>query len=564
MNTEFVQATDLRVAHPRRWSEELAGIKWLPRLIDKARAAIAGTLGDYLYGQSPLDRSLLRTLGLSYADFTDIVRGAKDDDEVLAALERNSSDKLATARAWSERLTRRHGFLLFLIDLDDGYAAGPLQAIHPVVRMGSRLAARYAKYRWPARAALLSSEIEAERAGSRMAAARGVETEPYRWLTAQRLDYSWKALLSLVLIFLIIRSVIGFLERIGPIVLVIIGAIFFAYLIYPVVRWLNKHLPLIIAILLVYATIIGLVVLGLSYLIPALGAEVTTLVHDWPALSARIQGVVNNANNPIIAHAPAPVRHEIAKLPKEIVAWIQTHGAKAASNAIAVILGTAAFIGAMVVIPVLAAYLLYDSEVIKRFFIGFIPEARRDSVLDLLAELEQVIGGFIRGQLLVGASVGALIAIGLSLVHEPYAILIGAAAGILDLIPYIGPVIAFIPAVTIGMVTNGWHEAIWVAVVFIVANQAEGHIISPNIVSRTIQLTPSAVVLAILIGGELYGVLGMFIAVPVAGIVRVLLLHIIPGSVSRMEARPVLTRDAQDVARADDEAAAQNAEEIPA
>jgi predicted PurR-regulated permease PerM len=131
----------------------------------------------------------------------------------------------------------------------------------------------------------------------------------------------------------------------------------------------------------------------------------------------------------------------------------------------------------------------------------------------------------------------------LTLVGEPYAILIGVLAGALDLIPYIGPVIAAIPAFTIAFVSGGLPLAIWVAVVFVVANQLEGHVIAPNIISRTIQLSPSAVVIAILIGGDLYGILGMFMAVPVAGIIRVLLLHVIPGSVSRDEAKPVLTKD---------------------
>jgi predicted PurR-regulated permease PerM len=133
-------------------------------------------------------------------------------------------------------------------------------------------------------------------------------------------------------------------------------------------------------------------------------------------------------------------------------------------------------------------------------------------------------------------------------VGEPYAILIGVVAALLDFIPYIGPIIASIPALTIGFIAGGLPLALKVGIVFLLANQAEGHIIAPNIVSRTIQLSPSAVVIAILIGGELYGVIGMFIAVPVAGIIRVLLLHIIPGSVSREEARPVLTKESQESA----------------
>jgi predicted PurR-regulated permease PerM len=283
-------------------------------------------------------------------------------------------------------------------------------------------------------------------------------------------------------------------------------------------------------------------------LIPAVTAEITTLVHDWPSIQAKIVDWVQSPNNKLLSHAPAGVRNEIARAPQTIVAWLRAHGAATIGNAFMVLVGTVAFIGACVAIPVLGAYLLYDSETIKRFFMGFVPAARRESTLTLLGELENVIGGFIRGQLLVGLSVGILIALGLTFVGEPYAILIGAIAGALDLIPYIGPIIAAIPAFTIAFISGGFPLAVKVAIVFVLANQAEGHIIAPNIVSRTIQLSPSAVVVAILIGGDLYGVIGMFIAVPVAGIIRVLLLHVIPGSVSRDEAKPVLTKDPQESA----------------
>ncbi|MGB8519688.1 MAG: DUF5069 domain-containing protein, partial [Candidatus Tumulicola sp.] len=75
---------DLHAGPPRRWSEEIDGICWLPRLIDKTRAALAGTLGDYLFGQSPMDRALLRALGLSHREFAAIVRAAAGDDAVLS------------------------------------------------------------------------------------------------------------------------------------------------------------------------------------------------------------------------------------------------------------------------------------------------------------------------------------------------------------------------------------------------------------------------------------------------------------------------------------------------
>ena len=513
-----------------------------------------GTLGDYLYGQSPTDRGFLRAIGLSYRDFTAIVRQAGNDDaKVLKLLQSRCADGLELVRRWSERLSQRNRTFLFLLDLDDGYTSIRSHALNSFIRFSLGVYARYLRFHWPTTAALIGLEIETQHAGIKAEAARGSDEEPYRWLTSQRLDYAWKALLSFVLIVFIFNYVIQFLQRLGPVFLVIIAAIFFAYLIYPVVRWLNRRLPLVLCILVVYAAIAGIVVAGLMYLIPAISAEVTTLVHDWPSIQAKIVDSVTNPHNKILAGTPPALRDELAKLPSAIIAWIQMHGAAAAGNAFMVLIGTAAFIASCVAVPVLAAYLLSDSEGAKRFFLGFIPVRRRESTLQLLSELEQVVGGFIRGQILVGVTVGILIAIGLMFVGEPYAILIGVIAGALDFIPYIGPVIAAIPAFTLAFVAGGFPLAVKVAIVFVAANQIEGHLIAPNIVGRTIQLGPSVVFVAILVGAELYGVMGMFIAVPVVGIIRVLLLHLIPGPVSRDEAKPVLTKDPHD---ATEEAAA--------
>ena len=118
---------DLRRMPPRRWSEELGGIRWLPRLVDKARAARAGTLGDYLFGQSPMDRALLRRLGLRHRELYELVGRPNDDAAVGAALRERVAEGVEEARRWSAELPRRHRLFLWLIDVDDGYLPGPLR-----------------------------------------------------------------------------------------------------------------------------------------------------------------------------------------------------------------------------------------------------------------------------------------------------------------------------------------------------------------------------------------------------------------------------------------------------
>jgi len=119
---------DLRVEPPRRWNERLGGIPWLPRLIDKARAARSGTLGAYLFGQSPMDRSCLRALGLRHRDVATIVASAKNDDEVLAAIVAHNPNAVERGCAWGDRIVRRYPWFFFVLDVDDGYS----RALRPV------------------------------------------------------------------------------------------------------------------------------------------------------------------------------------------------------------------------------------------------------------------------------------------------------------------------------------------------------------------------------------------------------------------------------------------------
>lgn len=149
-----MEACDLTGGPPRRWNQEIGGIKWLPRLIDKTRAAISGRLGTYLYGQSPIDRALLRALGVRYRDFTRIVLNAATDDDVFRELFARSPDGIERARAWSAALSRRHRFFMFVLDLDDGYLEGwHWRMLRVPTNVAANIFAATIKRVWPSRAA---------------------------------------------------------------------------------------------------------------------------------------------------------------------------------------------------------------------------------------------------------------------------------------------------------------------------------------------------------------------------------------------------------------------------
>ncbi len=131
----------------------MGGIRWLPRLIDKTRSALHGTLGSYLFGQSPMDRALLERLALSHRSFAEIVADALDDDAVLAALRARDPKGVARAREWSDALPQRSRVFLFIIDIDDGYVGGGWKLLKGPANVASGALTWTVKRLFPSRAA---------------------------------------------------------------------------------------------------------------------------------------------------------------------------------------------------------------------------------------------------------------------------------------------------------------------------------------------------------------------------------------------------------------------------
>ncbi|MDI3280357.1 MAG: AI-2E family transporter [Bacillota bacterium] len=170
--------------------------------------------------------------------------------------------------------------------------------------------------------------------------------------------------------------------------------------------------------------------------------------------------------------------------------------------------------------PVLAFYLLRDREQLLEGFLALFPPPWRGEVRALCAEAHAVVSGFIGGQLLVGMTVGTLIAAGLALLQIPFALLLGVLAGLFDLIPYFGPLISALPAVLLALPAWPW-KPIYVVLLFLAVHQAEGAWLAPRVLSHRVRLHPLTVIFALLVGEHLWGVAGMLLAVPAAAILRV-------------------------------------------
>jgi predicted PurR-regulated permease PerM len=346
----------------------------------------------------------------------------------------------------------------------------------------------------------------------------------------RRVTYALKVLALVALAAVMLFAVLQFVARVGSVAVVVIGAVFFTYAIYPLVKRLNKYVSLGWSIAIVYLGIAALAAFVFAFVFPALYDDVQSLAHATPSIVNSLQTQLADPKNPLIQRLPEPARVYLSKVPEQLVTFGERYGAEGASRVLNFVLSIFALVATVVIIPVLSIYMMIEERQLIAGFMRVVPEKWRPEAASVLRDLDSVLGGFIRGQILVGIVIGTFITIALLVLHVKYAVLIGVAGGVGDIIPYVGAFVGFVPAVILAFVNDGWQHALVVTIVFIAIFQLEGHFIAPKIVSDSVGLSPLTVIVAILIGGELLGVLGMFVAVPVAGILRVALLHALPRS----------------------------------
>ncbi|NBA97753.1 AI-2E family transporter [Pseudomonas sp. R5(2019)] len=181
----------------------------------------------------------------------------------------------------------------------------------------------------------------------------------------------------------------------------------------------------------------------------------------------------------------------------------------------------------LVLIPVVSFYLLRDWDLMMAKLRRLLPRQNEEQVVGLAGECHEVLGAFIRGQLLVMVALGVIYAAGLMLVGLELGLLIGMLAGLAAIVPYMGFIVGIGAAMIAGLFQFGgeWYPLIGIAAVFMVGQALEGMVLTPLLVGDRIGLHPVAVIFAILAGGELFGFTGVLLALPVAAVIMVLLRH---------------------------------------
>lgn len=198
------------------------------------------------------------------------------------------------------------------------------------------------------------------------------------------------------------------------------------------------------------------------------------------------------------------------------------------SQATASSLALIGWLANLVLIPVVGFYLLRDWDLMMAKLRSLLPRQREEQVVGLAGECHEVLGAFVRGQLLVMLALGVIYSTGLMLVGLELGLLIGMLAGLAAIVPYMGFIIGIGAALVAGLFqfSGELYPMLGIVAVFMVGQALEGMVLTPLLVGDRIGLHPVAVIFAILAGGELFGFTGVLLALPVAAVIMVLLRHV--------------------------------------
>jgi predicted PurR-regulated permease PerM len=319
-------------------------------------------------------------------------------------------------------------------------------------------------------------------------------------------------------------------HRLGRVVLVVMLALFFAYVIAPLVDRAQRpfsvagrswRLPRGAAVALVYLLLASGVAVGGVILWPRAAAQFDAAVVSAPAYTESFHAWEHGWTKYYErVRIPLELRRSVDE---SVIGAGDTAGAYARGS-LMTLLGFLSNIPWLVLVPVLSFLMLKDAVAIRRTILTALPHRIQLRGHRLFAELNNTLAAYIRAQLIACAIVGVLCGLGFALLGNPYAILLAVLATVLECIPLVGPLV--VAAVAIGVAgLHGAGPALWTAAFLTVVRVVEDYVIYPRLIGRDIHLHPLIIILAVLVGAELGGVGGILTAIPLVALASVVVRH---------------------------------------
>lgn len=328
--------------------------------------------------------------------------------------------------------------------------------------------------------------------------------------------YSW----SIIGIVILIGLAIFLSSKLRAIFAPLVYAIILTYILSPLVNLLQRLVKKrLIATILAYLIVVIIIGVIITFLYPVIANQVKGFFRDFPLYVEYASNFIDNLSKKYIAiEIPAEVRNVVDNMINEV----RQFGISVIKQAPGATINLISAIINMVVSPVIAFYFIKDSKRIKVFILRAFPQSRRVQIENFVGTVNHALGGFIKGQLAVAFIVGVLLSIALMIIGVRYAIIIGMVAGLFNIIPYFGPVVGIILASLVAAFDNP-IKIIFIVISFIAIQQIDNFFISPNIMRYQVGVHPVMVIFSLILGGSLFGFLGLILAVPITAVCQELL-----------------------------------------
>ncbi len=328
------------------------------------------------------------------------------------------------------------------------------------------------------------------------------------------LDKQWTFTIRLLTLLIILGGAALLLYSISWVVALLLISTLIVYIFYPLLVFLKKKFNMKhgLATALVFLVFLLTCALIVSLIVPIIYFEATELIESFPHYLARFQDYISWLSQQIIIfEVEEEVRSYLVGLSDNIHQGIEY----IAEASLQLIVGAVDFF----LILFLVFYLLYDFHLVREQLIDLVPVRQRPLVKELIEVLDLNVGIFIRGSLIRCFAVGIITSIVLLIIGMPYAMLLGLIAGVFNFILYIGPYIAAVPALLLSF-SPLTPSPFLIILIYVAIQVVDGMFLAPVVLGRIIKLRPITIIVAILMGGSLAGLLGMVLAVPVAGTAR--------------------------------------------
>jgi predicted PurR-regulated permease PerM len=299
-----------------------------------------------------------------------------------------------------------------------------------------------------------------------------------------------------------------------------------AYILNPLMKSFETYLklPRLLSLTFTYMILIFMIYLAVTGIIPSIASSIRDIIDNGPTYFASLQSFLLQASERIESFDAINLEQLFDKWSLEnMMAAASANLNKALSAMFFGVLGFAASILKFVVGLALSIYLLKDKEKfmagIKRSTYAHFEKGTADGLCDLVRESDSLFTKFIIGKMVDSLIIGIMAYIGFILLGIRYPILLALIVGITNMIPYFGPFIGAVPAVLITLFYSP-VQALWVLIFITALQQFDGYVLGPKILGDSVGVKPFLIILAILLGGGLFGLLGMFLAVPTVAVIR--------------------------------------------